>query len=137
MKKIDKNFNLLSEYIRSKGLSFPLSKDDLLNFIYDRETYRIISKHFPIGLRNKLISTADMGKVERFIYSSYFNHYTKLKKNTAENKPTKKLLSRYIKNNVKLYFKNYKFIYRFPVGFNKLMKRLKNKAYYDVFGKRL
>ena len=117
------------KYIQKKGLEFPLTKDDLASFIFDEEIIRIISKHYSIAKRYKLARTADMGKVERFIYSSYFNHYSRLKKNNAENKPTKKLLSRHIKNNIKLYRKRY----QFPVGFNKLMKKLKNQAYYDVF----
>ena len=127
-----KNTKALFDYIRRKGLKFPLSKDDLTSFIYDKEVFRIISKYYPIEERYKLVRTADMGKVERFIYSSYFNHYSKLKRNAASGKPVKKLLSRRVKSNVSLYFKNY----RFPAGFNKLMKKLKNKAYYDVFGKK-
>ena len=121
------------KYIQKMGLEFPLTKDDLAIFIFDEEIIRITSKYYQVAERHKLIRTADMGKVERFIYSSYFNHYSKLKKNNAENKPTKKLLSRHIKNNIKLYRKNY----RFPVGFNKLIKKLKNKAYYDVFVKKI
>ena len=127
-----KNISLIFKYIQKKGLEFPLSKDDSASFIYDREIIRITSKHYQVAERHKLIRTADMGKVERYIYSSYFNHYSRLKKNKAENKPTKQLLSRHIKNNIKLYRKNY----RFPIGFNKLIKKLKNKAYYDVFGKK-
>ena len=127
-----KNMLAVFDYIQKRGLKFPLSKDDLASFIYDEEIIRITSKHYSIADRYKLIRHADMGAMERFIYSSYFNHHSRLKKNKAENKPTKKLLSRHIKNNIKLYRKNY----RFPVGFNKLMKKLKNKAYYDVLGKK-
>ena len=127
-----KNISPILKYIQKKGLEFPLTKDDLASFIFDEEIIRITSKYYPIAKRHKLIRTADMGAVERYIYSSYFNHYSRLKKNKAENKPTKQLLSRHIKNNIKLYRKNY----RFPIGFNKLIKKLKNKAYYDVLGKK-
>ena len=124
------NKNSILKYIKSQNITFPLSEDDFLKIIFKKDIIRKILANFTINKRRIIINTADMGRVERFIYTSYANHYYLLKKNSEEGKPTKKLYSRQIKSNIKLYFKNY----TFRLGFNKKMKKLKNKAYYDVFG---
>ncbi|MHB1680686.1 MAG: hypothetical protein ACYCTB_09315 [bacterium] len=131
--------NNIIKYLRLKGITINddvsidekiFSLSDLSKISSDRNYIRSLLTPLTKKDRSLIINTVDMGQVERYIYSTYFNHYSKLKKNNAENKPTKKLLSSRIKSNVKLYFKNY----RFQAGFNKLIKKLKNKAYYDVFG---
>lgn len=106
------------------------SMQDILSLSQDKEFLKRILRNFSKKDRDLLMNTLFMSKVERYIYSVYFNHYKKLERNKALNEPVSRLLSNDVKNYIKKYFPNFHF--RKNINVDKMLNRLKNKAYYDV-----
>ena len=106
------------------------SIQDILSLSQDKEFLKRILRNFSKKDRDLLMNTLFMSKVERYIYSVYFNHYKKLERNKVLNKPVNRLPSNDVKSYIKKYFPNFHF--RKNINVDKMLNRLKNKAYYDV-----
>ena len=108
-----------------------VSMHDLLLLSRDTEFLKCILKDFSKPERNMLMHTFYLGRVERYVYGVYFNHYKRIINNRKEGKPISRLSTRTVKSYIKKYYPNFHF--RKNINVDKMVKKLKNKAYYDVF----
>ena len=122
---------LIKNFVNSRNTDEKIfSIQDLLLMTQDKEFLKRILRNFSKTERFILINTLFMDRVERYVYGVYFNHYKRRIKNRKEKKPISRLSSIDIKNYIRKYFPNYHF--RKNINVDKIVKKLKNKAYYDV-----
>jgi len=123
---IAEKFNLkddinIDEKIFSVSDILTLAKD--INFV--RKTIQHLSKQ----KRQELVNLSHLSKIQRFVYSTYFNFYMKKISNNSKKKITAKIIRNYIKT----YYPQYKF----NQNTNKMINKMRRKAYYDVFIKKI
>lgn len=122
---------LIKNFVNNRNIDEKIfSIQDLLLMTQDKEFLKRILRNFSKTERFILINTLFMDRVERYVYGVYFNHYKRRIKNRKEKKPISRLSSIDIKNYIRKYFPNYHF--RKNINVDKIVKKLKNKAYYDV-----
>ncbi|MCL4533345.1 MAG: hypothetical protein M1502_03680 [Deltaproteobacteria bacterium] len=101
----------------------------VLDLSNDSEFLKRVLRNYSKRSREKFVDRLDMNRIEKYVYSVYFNHYERIKRNKEEGKPVVRLSSSSVRGYIKTYFKHYKF----QKEIKKMIKKLKNKAYYDVF----
>ncbi len=122
-----KKFKLKKEDdINKKIFSF----EDILRLAKDTNFIRKSICHLTKSKQKELIETSHLNKVERFVYSTYKNFYSKkqyeLKKN---NEFKKKITTNIIVHYIKTYFVNYKI----TKNSLKMINKMRHKAFYDAY----
>lgn len=129
---IIKKFQLKKDDIIDENIKI-FSILDILRIAKDTNFIRKSICHLPKSKKQMLIDLSFLNKIERFVYSSYYNFYMKKDYEIESgNEFNKKLTASIIKNHIKTYYKNY----RFTKNTNKMIDKMRHKAYYDVFFKR-
>ncbi|MHB1647032.1 MAG: hypothetical protein ACYCSW_11110 [bacterium] len=106
------------------------SIEDVLILSNDVIFVRKLIQHLPKKKRTMFIDSAFLSKVERFVYSTFYNFYRQKKHEESENMEFKgKMTAKIIKNYLKTYYSDY----RFSKNTNKMINKMRHKAYYDVF----
>ncbi|MHB1545050.1 MAG: hypothetical protein ACYCSB_04755 [bacterium] len=124
---IIKKFQLLNDDIDENQKIFSIA--DILRLAKDINFIRKTIQRLDKEKRQKLIDLSHLSKIERFTYSTYFNFYYKKKYEIQSGKVfNKKMTTNMIKNYLKTYYP----LYKFNKNTNKMISRMRHKAYYDA-----
>jgi len=118
---ISKKFNLKDDINIDEKI---FSVSDILTLAKDINFVRKTIQHLSRQKRQELVNLSHLSKMQRFVYSTYFNFYMKKTNNSK-----KKITIKIIRNYIKTYYPQYKF----NQNTNKMIYKMRRKAYYDVF----
>lgn len=100
---------------------------DVLLLSCDKEYLRRVLRNFTKADRQEFVDRLELGKVERYVYSCYYNFYMQKQKG----KDVQEINATLIKSYIKLYFKNY----HFSKKTGSMILKMRQKAYYSAFRK--
>ena len=110
------------------------SLNDILKLARDADFIRKSICHFTKKKQKELIETSRFNKVERFVYNTYKNFYLKKQYELKQNNEfRKKMTLNIIISYLKVYFK----IYKINKKTIEMVNKMRHKAYYDVFSKKI
>ncbi len=119
-----KKFNLKNDNEKAKIFSI----EDVIKIAKDIDFIRKSIGHLPKNKRQRLIDLSNLNKIERFVYSSFYNFYMKKKRKESENEEFKgKINAKIIKKYISVYYSNY----HFTKSTDKMISKMRHKAYYD------
>jgi hypothetical protein len=122
---IIKKFKLKCDIDENKKI-FSLS--DILKLTKDVNFIRKSVCHLSKNKQKQLIKNAKFNKIERFVYSVYYNFYSNKNFELSKNNEFKKKMKlNIIISYIRTYFKNY----RINKNTFKMINAMRHKAYYD------
>ncbi len=109
------------------------SMDDVLKLAKNIDFIRKSICHLSKNKQKQLIENANLNKIERFVYSTYYNFYSRKRfELSKDNEFRKKMTLNIVIAYLKTYFKTYKIDKKTIEMINKM----RHKAYYD-FNKKI
>ena len=122
---IIKKFKLKEDIDKNKKI---FSISDLLKLAKNLDFIRKSICHLSKNKQKQLIENANLNKIERFVYSTYYNFYSKKNFELSKNGEFKKKMT---SNIVIAYLKTYFKYYRINKNTFKMINAMRHKAYYD------
>jgi hypothetical protein len=127
---IIKKFKLKEDIDKNKKI---FSISDLLKLAKNLDFIRKSICHLSKNKQKQLIENANLNKIERFVYSTYYNFYSKKNFELSKNGEFKKKMT---SNIVIAYLKTYFKYYRINKNTIKMINAMRHKAYYDFYHKK-